>query len=307
MVGAFRNIGREKTANEIIDTMKNAGYNVRETDPFQEKTSFMLNSRETSPHANRIKLMWHNMRQTVIDTFPKVPGLPKNKQQYLKKVDGLYVSDAYHSLSIEGYRVTESLIEKMREGKWDPHGNHADQEQKNALAARGYWQAFQEVKHSIEAVLDGKDPGDVAYDSHTSWYRNLFAPSITVGILKASDLAGYRNSQVYILGSRHTPPNKNAVLETMPVLFDLLKEETEPAVRAVLGHFVFTYIHPYMDGNGRIARFLMNVMLASGGYPWTVIPVETRENYLAALEKASIGQNITDFSAFLAQHVKNPI
>ncbi|WP_317503891.1 Fic family protein [Idiomarina sp. HP20-50] len=36
------------------------------------------------------------------------------------------------------------------------------------------------------------------------------------------------------------------------------------------------YIHPYFDGNGRIGRFIMNLMLASGGYPWTVVPVERR-------------------------------
>jgi hypothetical protein len=36
-------------------------------------------------------------------------------------------------------------------------------------------------------------------------------------------------------------------------------------VRVVLGHFIFVYIHPYMDGNGRMGRFLMNVMLAGGG------------------------------------------
>jgi Fic family protein len=43
----------------------------------------------------------------------------------------------------------------------------------------------------------------------------------------------------------------------------------EPSVRAVLGRWLFDYIHPYMDGNGRMARFLMNTMLASGGYPWS--------------------------------------
>lgn len=47
----------------------------------------------------------------------------------------------------------------------------------------------------------------------------------------------------------------------MPVLFDLLHEETEPSVRVVLGHFIFVYIHPYQDGNGRMGRFLMNTML----------------------------------------------
>ena len=86
----------------------------------------------------------------------------------------------------------------------------------------------------------------------------------------------------------------------MPTLFDLLKEETEPSVRVVLGHFVFVYIHPYIDGNGRMGRFLMNLMLASGGYPWTVVPVEQRAVYMAALEEASVNQNIIPFTDFLA-------
>jgi len=89
----------------------------------------------------------------------------------------------------------------------------------------------------------------------------------------------------------------------MPVLFELLKEGPNPGVRAVLGHFIFVYIHPYMDGNGRIARFLMNVMLASGGFSWTVIPVEKRNEYMAALEKASVNHEIDDFARFIAELV----
>jgi Fic family protein len=117
-------------------------------------------------------------------------------------------------------------------------------------------------------------------------------------------LAGYRTNQVYIKGSKHTPLNKDAVRDAMPVLFDLLKEETEASVRAVLGHFIFVYIHPYMDGNGRISRFLMNAMLASGGYAWTIIPVGQRNEYLLALEQASVNQNISGFTKFLAKLVK---
>ncbi len=89
----------------------------------------------------------------------------------------------------------------------------------------------------------------------------------------------------------------------MPALFDLLREETEPAVRVVLGHFIFVYIHPYVDGNGRMGRFLMNTMLASGGYPWTVISVDERNAYMAALEDASVNQNIVPFANFLARLV----
>jgi Fic family protein len=50
----------------------------------------------------------------------------------------------------------------------------------------------------------------------------------------------------------------------------------------------------------RIARFLMNAMLISGGYDWTVVPIEKRKEYMAALEKASVEEDITDFARFLA-------
>jgi len=89
----------------------------------------------------------------------------------------------------------------------------------------------------------------------------------------------------------------------MPTFFELLSEEKEASVRVVLGHFVFVYIHPYLDGNGRMGRFLMNTMLASGGYPWTVVPVTQRKDYMAALESASVQQDIRPFVNFLASLV----
>ena len=92
----------------------------------------------------------------------------------------------------------------------------------------------------------------------------------------------------------------------MPALFELMENETEASVRAVLGHWLFGHIHPYQDGNGRVARFVMNAMLASGGYPWTVIRVEDRDAYLNALETASIGLEIEPFAQFL-DFVENSI
>jgi fido (protein-threonine AMPylation protein) len=168
------------------------------------------------------------------------------------------------------------------------------------MAARGYWQAFQLVQKSIAKVLHGDNPGAVVDDDHRGWYREMFASSVTAGLLKPSDLAGYRNGQVFIRKSMHVPLNRDA----MSAFFDLLREEDHPAVRVVLGHFVFVYIHPYMDGNGRIGRFLMNVMMAAGGYPWTVIPLSARNIYMTALERASVGEDIAPFAEFLARLVR---
>jgi fido (protein-threonine AMPylation protein) len=173
------------------------------------------------------------------------------------------------------------------------------------MAARGYWQAFQLVERSIRKVLRRESPGAVAEEDHRGWYREMFAPSVTAGLLKASDLAGYRNGQVFIRNSMHVPLNKEAVRDAMPAFFHLLRTEENPAVRVVLGHFIFVYIHPYMDGNGRMARFLINTMMAAGGYPWTVIPLSERKTYMAALETASVGENIGPFAAFLAKLVRD--
>ena len=303
LAGAFRNSGRDALADEIEQTMSAAGYTVRETDPFTDRPAVVLSFRETSPYVNRIRILWQKMRDPVIESFPEAPGLPRNRVAYMKRIEEAYVTDAYHSLSIEGYRVTPDLIRKVRGGRWNPDANELDPEQGNAMAARGYWQAFQSVQKSIAKVLKGDNP-TVVDDDHREWYREMFAPSVTAGLLKPSDLAGYRNGQVFIRKSMHVPLNRDAVRDVMPAFFDLLREEEHPAVRVVLGHFVFVYIHPYMDGNGRMARFLMNVMMAAGGYPWTVIPLSARNTYMAALERASVGEDIAPFAEFLARLVR---
>ena len=300
LAGAFRNIGKNGIADNIIGAMRDAGYSTTEKDPFEEKPAIIFSERELSPYVNRIGMHWAGMREIVLENFPQPPSLSQNTDEYLKHVDEIYLADAYHSLSIEGYRVNEVLIERVRSGSWDPESNRKDKEYADALAARGYWQAFQAVKKSLTKILNKNPLGEVVSNDHSIWYRELFAPSVKAGLISASDLAGYRNLPVYIRKSRHVPPRHEAVRDLMPALFSLLKDEKDPAVKAVLGHFFFVYIHPYVDGNGRMGRFLMNVMLASGGYPWTVIPIETRNDYMAALEEASVRKDIKPFAKFLA-------
>jgi hypothetical protein len=241
----------------------------------------------------------------VLRHFPEAPGRPRDVTAYLAAVKENFRADAYHSLSIEGYRVTDELIERVASGAWNPEQHARDADARNTMAAHGYWRAFEAVQTSLQRILGGEDPGNVARADHGVWYRALFGPSVEAGILSVADLAGYRNAPVYIRNAAHVPPPHEAVREMMPALFDLLGEEPSAAVRAVLGHFCFVFIHPYMDGNGRMGRFLMNAMLASGGYPWTIIRVDWRDRYMATLDAASARGDIGPFTQLLADAVRS--
>jgi len=301
---AFRQTGRADLADEILRAMKGAGYDVRESNAFEARHIFARLGRPAAPIVGRIEMLWDSMRGKVLAVFPKAPGLPADPEAYLHYVNEIYRTDAYHSLSIEGYSVTPALVERVRHGGWDPAHDSGDRRNRDALAARGYWQSFQLVKKEVEKVIAGENAAALVRAVHNDWYRELFQPSVTAGLLEAGALAGYRNIPVFLRGSRYVPPRWEAVRDAMPAFFNLLEKEPEPAVRAVLGHWLFGYIHPYPDGNGRMARFLMNVMLASGGYPWTVIRIRDRKSYLGALDRASIEMDIHPFANFIDHRVQ---
>lgn len=300
LAGAFRNVGRDNIAEEILATMRGAGYDVREVDPFVGQIPVTIVRGELSPQVIRMRLDWNAMRERVIDIFPKPPGTPKGSNAYLSRVDALQVEDAYHSLSLEGIGVTRELVERVRNGDWVPDAAASARDQRGAMAVMGYNEAFKVVRDSVAHVLQGDNPGEVAGNDHGTWYRELFGPSVSAGILGAADVAGYRDGRIVIRHSRRTPPSGVTMPHLMTALFELLREETDSGVRAVLAHFMFAHIHPYMYGNGRMGRLLMNVMLAGGGYPWTIVPVERRDAYMASLEAASIEQDIEPFAQFLA-------
>jgi len=250
-------------------------------------------------------LMWMAMRPVVLSVLDtsQIRSRQQDVDSILAMMDATYVKDSYNSLSIEGYKITEGLLERVRSGNWDPKNDEQDKDRKNALAARGYYQAYQLLRDSIASVFAGKAPAEVYAKEHQAWHFQLFEPCVRAGIIKASDLVGYRTHQVYIRNSMHVPLNPDAVLDAMTTLSALMKEEEHAFVRAVLGHFFFVYIHPYMDGNGRTARFTMNSQLVTGGYPWVVVPVERRDEYMASLEKASVEEDIEPFVRFICSLV----
>jgi len=65
----------------------------------------------------------------------------------------------------------------------------------------------------------------------------------------------------------------------------------------VLGHFIFVFIHSFVDGNGRLARFLTNLMLSAAGLLLTIIQVECRDRYMQSPESVSV--DIVPFGKFL--------
>lgn len=308
LAGALVQAGRQDEAERVVKTMGNAGFKVLITNPYGDVPGFVPTigaTRERSPYVLRLKSMWAGWREDVLSIFPPAPGLPADANAYLQQVQDRYVADAYNSLSIEGYQVTDELIERVAKNGWNPEDNPEDKASKDAMAARGYYQAFQTVQQTIKAVLAGESVGRAVKRDHHEWHGELFAPAVALGIVKKHELAGYRTGPVFIRNSQHTPLPRDAILDSMESLFDLICEEPEPAVRAVLGHHLFVFIHPYLDGNGRLGRFLMNTMLASGGYAWTVIRMKSRKRYMEALEEASVKGNIKPFAQFVLNEMND--
>lgn len=309
LVSAYRRTGRDEFAESILRQLSGLKTNLPADDnPFADQPVHVLGTPGRSPLYTRIKVLWGQHRETVLAARPQQAMMTVSAEDYLARVEARRVEDAYHSLSIERYRVTPELIRKVAEGQWSPLDNPRDQRQIDAVAARGYMDAFELVKTDSGQVFAGREfssglASRLFNERHQAWFQKLFGPSLDAGILERRDLVGYRRHMVFLRGSLHAPPHFDYVRDGMEALRECFAEEPDAFVRAVLGHWLFGFIHPYMDGNGRMARFTMNLMLASGGYPWTVIHVDDRATYMSALEKASVEDDLSMFSAFVARCV----
>lgn len=307
LIGAYLEIGRKADSRKLAQIITAAGLSpIKAENPFAVPVVQLGNQRRESAAAMRIRLLWQAMRSDVEQVFAQTENVDFFQSplgEWLDSVDNIYLSDAYHSLSIEGYVVTEALIQRVAQGEWDTEHIEADKQQRDALAARGYYEAFQALRGYLqEAYQAGDEELDLEYlvdVSLTHIYTSLFKPCVTAGIIKERDLAGYRKGPIMIRASRHMPPPSEQLVDCMEALKQLICEEPHFAVKAVLGHFFLGYIHPFPDGNGRTSRFLMNFMLLLGGYQWVVIPVTERTAYLDALEAASISGDIVPFATLI--------
>lgn len=307
LCGAFHFLGRDEEAHRIKTAYEAATFkHISLESPFEKTTPSLQPSRERNPYALRLQSMWNRYRDVVAELTTNIttPGQKLTSSDIVKNMDAQYANDAYHSLSIEGYKVTRELIQKIAQGGWNPEENQGDEATRNALAAKGYHLAYEALKRTIiNAVDQHRDMAALIRTDHHKWYSELFAPSVQAGILAAHHLAGYRNAQVYLRGSSHVPFPKEAIVDAMEVYFELLENEKNSIVRAVLGHHLFGYIHPYMDGNGRMARFIMNAFLVSTNLPWVIIEVDDRDKYMRTLEEASVHGDIKPFAEFIVERI----
>lgn len=159
-------------------------------------------------------------------------------------------------------------------------------------------------QHAIEYIKD------LAKQNETISERDLL--QIHYLILQGinNDQAGkYRNLQVLISGAKHVPPQPFLVPKEMESLFlwyNENKDKLHPVVLSAEMHERLVTIHPFIDGNGRTARLLMNLILLQNGFPIAILKgdVESRLKYYSALETAQVEHNKQPFISLITENVE---
>ncbi|MBS9779740.1 MAG: Fic family protein [Moraxellaceae bacterium] len=137
----------------------------------------------------------------------------------------------------------------------------------------------------------------------------LHIHSIILAGIDRQNAGCYRSMRVRISGSRHICPNPIKVPNLMYEYFQYYQENKEclhPVQLASDMHEKLVTIHPFIDGNGRTARLIMNLILLKNGYPITVINSQRdkRQDYYHALEQSQLTQDNTVFQILVANYVK---
>ncbi|MDR3599874.1 MAG: Fic family protein [Desulfosporosinus sp.] len=148
--------------------------------------------------------------------------------------------------------------------------------------------AFQYVK---SCIYDGESLDEKRVkDMHAILMENIMIGGI------------YRNVDVYISGARHTPPSPNEAYKQVKNFYADLSYKTEMngIELAAWTHAEFVKIHPFVDGNGRTSRLIMNYQLMLKGFLPISIAKESRLNYFDALESYAVDSDLKPFIDFIA-------
>lgn len=221
----------------------------------------------------------------------------KNELQYLPKelyrnLNKWYCVEAtYTSNAIEGSTLsreeTALVIEKGVTGESKPLIDYLD--------AVNHAKAFEFV---LDLIENGKK---VIYESMI-----LDIHRYVLQGLNNSNAGKYRNIAVRVRGSTTIFPNPIKIPLLMNELILWLKNDNQlhPIELAALAHYKLVSIHPFVDGNGRTARLLMNLVLGLNGFPPAIIEIEKKNMYFKILEKAQTTGNLEDFLLLIYKAVK---
>jgi len=195
----------------------------------------------------------------------------------------------YHSNAIEGSSITLAETKVILDGL--TVGGKPLREQLEVI----------NHKHAIDLV-EALAAGHESLTEHT--IRQIHA--LILRTINDEEAGRYRRVSVRITGSNYVPPDPSAVPPLMHEFSLWLNSQEAQALHpvelAALAHFRLVDIHPFVDGNGRTARLLMNLILLRNGYPLAVVKNEDRSRYYDLLEKAHQGET-AKFVAFIAQAV----
>jgi Fic family protein len=229
------------------------------------------------PGADHLKVLLDQHR-------PLDPAIVRNLRE------DLIVRWTYHSNAIEGNTLT------LRETKVALEGI--------TVGGKSLREHLEAVNHRdailfLEELVQRPEP-------LTEWTLKSLHQLILKGI--DDDNAGrYRTINVRIAGAAHLPPDQLMIPELMERFITWYREEApalHPVERAARVHSDFVKIHPFVDGNGRTSRLLMNLELLKAGYPAAVLPVERRLAYYAALDEDHVSANRLPFIALIDEIVR---
>ena len=195
----------------------------------------------------------------------------------------------YHSNAIEGNTLSLAETQMVLEYGITIDGHPL----REYLEATNHAEAFDTVPHLV------KNP--IALETVHGLHRLVMA--------KIDPHAGeLRTVPVYIRGADFTPPPAKDVPLYLAQWVEWLTSETalryDPVVRATIAHHDFEAIHPYTDGNGRVGRLLLNLMLMQDGYPPALVLREWRTRYIQALRQAHLGDytRLIDLIGLAVEH-----
>ncbi len=210
--------------------------------------------------------------------------------------------DAYHSTTMEGYRISREISDAVVRGEPLPGGPQDQKTLEAAMAVQGYTIAYTQVLERARR----EDPIDAGLI--LDLYEALFRPSVDAGITDAPALRGWRSGSVGLRGWRYVPPNPKKIPDLIQGLERFAaRTDLDAITRALLVHLEFVTIHPFMDGNGRLGRLLMNYALLSGGLPWVTIRSDERVPFFRAIERAQVDGEASSFIEFMWHLIREAV